>query len=351
VASGAVSETPRHEVRREPVAERVRDSREIYVGFTEEEARAEAARCLACGICSECLQCVYACQKHCIDHDMREEILELNVGAVVLVPGAEPMDGDIRPELGYGRLADVVTSIEFERMLSAAGPWGGEVRRPSDGEHPRKVAFIQCVGSRDISCDHGYCSTVCCMYATKEAVIAREHDPNVEPTIFYMDVRSFGKGFESYIERAEAEYGVRYVRSMVSAVTDAPGTGRMRLKYATPDGKNVEEEFDLVVLSVGLQPPEGTRELAERLGVELNEYGFAEMPSFGPAQTSRPGIFVAGTFSEPKDIPETVVEASCAAAQASALLADARDTLTEKRVWPEERDVSREVRWPTRATR
>ncbi|MBL7064971.1 MAG: FAD-dependent oxidoreductase [Anaerolineae bacterium] len=343
VASGAVSETPRHEVRQQPVAERVRDFREVYTAFTEEEARAEAARCLSCGICSECLQCVYACQKHCIDHDMREEILELNVGAVVLVPGAEAMPGDIRPELGYGRLPNVVTSIEFERMLSASGPWGGVVQRPSDGQVPHKVAFIQCVGSRDISCDHGYCSTVCCMYATKEAVIAREHDPNVEPTIFYMDVRSFGKGFESYIERAEAEYGVRYVRSQVAAVTEAPGTGRMRLKYATPDGQSVEEEFDLVVLSVGLQPPEGTRELAERLGVELNEYGFAEMPSFRPAQTTRPGIFVAGAFSEPKDIPETVVEASCAAAQASALLAEARDTLTEKRVWPEERDVSRSV--------
>ncbi len=342
VVSGEVSDAPRHEVAKLPAAERVQGFREVYPALTEEEARAEAERCLSCGICSECNQCVYACQKHCIDHDQREEIVELNVGAVVLVPGSETMPGDIRPEFGYGRLSNVVTSIELERMLSASGPWGGEVRRPSDGEHPRRVAFIQCVGSRDISCDHGYCSSVCCMYATKEAVIAREHDPRVEPTIFYMDVRSFGKGFESYIERAEQEYGVRYVRSMVSAVTGAPGTGNLRLKYATGEGKSVEEEFDLVVLSVGLMPPEGTRELAERLGVELNEYGFAEPPPFEPGQTTRPGIFVAGAFSEPKDIPETVVEASCAAARASALLADVRDTLTEKQVWPEERDVSRE---------
>ena len=203
---------------------------------------------MSCGICSECLQCVYACQKHCIDHDMREELIELNVGSVLLVPWAETMCGDVRPEFGYGRAANVVTSIELERMLSASGPWGGEVRRPSDGEHPRKVAFIQCVGSRDIACDQGYCSSVCCMYATKEAVIAKEHDPNVEPTIFYMDVRSFGKGFERYIERAEQEQGVRYVRSMVSMVTEVPGTGNLRLRYATPDGKNVDEEFDLVVL-------------------------------------------------------------------------------------------------------
>jgi len=348
VASGEGSDVPRHEVAKLAAAERVQGFREVYPAFTEDEARSEAARCLSCGICSECLQCVYACQKHCIDHSMREEIVELNVGAVVLVPGSETMDGDIRPEFGYGRLPNVVTSIELERMLSASGPWGGEVRRPSDGEHPRKVAFIQCVGSRDITCDQGYCSSVCCMYATKEAVIAREHDPNVEPTIFYMDIRSGGKGFESYIERAEQEYGVRYVRSMVSAVTAAvgrpcrTGMGDLRVRYATPDGKNVEEEFDLVVLSVGLRPPEGTRELAERLGVALNEYGFAEPPPFQPGRTTRPGIFVAGTFSEPKDIPETVIEASCAAAQASVLLADVRGTLVEERVWLEERDVSRE---------
>jgi heterodisulfide reductase subunit A-like polyferredoxin len=348
VASGAVSDAPRHEVSKLPVAERVQGYREVYAAFTEEEAQAEAARCLSCGICSECLQCVYACQKHCIDHDMREEIVELNVGAVVLVPGLETVPGDIRPEFGYGRLANVVTSIEFERMLSASGPWGGEVRRPSDSEHPRKVAFIQCVGSRDISCNQGYCSSVCCMYATKEAVIAKEHDPNVEPTIFYMDVRSFGKGFDRYVERAEQEYGVRYVRSMVSMVTEVPETGNPRLRYATPDGKNVEEEFDLVVLSVGLRPPDGMQELAERLGIVLNEYGFAEPPTFQPAQTTRPdgsvagGIFVAGAFSEPKDIPETVIEASCAAAQASALLAGVRNTLTEEPVWPEERDVSKE---------
>jgi len=326
-----------------PVEERLTSFEEVVAGYTDEQAQEEAARCLACGICSECLQCVYACHKHCIDHDMREEIAELTVGAVVLAPGVETMPGDIRPEFGYGRLPNVITSVEFERILSASGPWGGVVQRPSDGKHPRKVAFIQCVGSRDTSCDQGYCSSVCCMYATKEAIIAREHDPNVEPTIFYMDVRSFGKGFERYVERAEQEHGVRYIRSMVATVTEVPGTGNLRLSYATPDGKNVEEEFDLVVLSVGLHPPEGAQGLAERLGIALNEHGFAEPPPFQPGQTTRPGVFVAGAFSEPKDIPETVVEASCAAVRASALLADVRGALTEERVWPEERDVSEEL--------
>jgi heterodisulfide reductase subunit A-like polyferredoxin len=331
-----------------PTGERVSNFEEVVAGYTEEQAQAEAARCLACGICSECLQCVYACQKHCIDHDMREEIVELNVGAVVLTPGLETIPGDIRPEFGYGRLPDVVTSIEFERMLSASGPWGGEVRRPSNGEHPCKVAFIQCVGSRDISCGRGYCSSVCCMYATKEAMIAREHDPNVEPTIFFMDVRSFGKDFERYVEQAEQEYGVRYVRSMVSMVTGDPGTGDLRVRYATPAGKNVEEEFDLVVLSVGLRPPEGAQELADRLGIALNEFGFAESPPFQPGRTVRPdgsvagGIFVAGPFSEPKDIPETVIEASCAAASASALLARSRGSLVQEIAYPPERNVSEE---------
>ncbi|MBN1978205.1 MAG: FAD-dependent oxidoreductase [Anaerolineae bacterium] len=363
VSSGAASDAPRHEVAKAPAAERVQDFREVYGGLTEEEARVEAARCLSCGICSECLQCVYACQKNCIDHEMREEIVELDVGAVILTPGLETMPGDIRPELGYGRCANVVTSIEFERMLSASGPWGSVVQRPSDGKHPRKIAFIQCVGSRDTSCamqperSHGYCSSVCCMYATKEALIAKEHNPAVEPTIFYIDMRSFGKGFERYVERAEREYGVRYVRSAVSFARGDPGTRNVILRYAGEMERQgnkgasvisnrqspVEEEFDLVVLSVGLQPSEGAQSLASRIGVALNAYGFAEPPAMQPAQTSRSGIFAAGAFAEPKDIPETVIEASCAAARASALLADARGALTQEQVWPEERDVSDEL--------
>ncbi|NLF03058.1 MAG: FAD-dependent oxidoreductase, partial [Anaerolineales bacterium] len=349
VHSGQASAGPRQEPVKLPASERMCDFTEVYGPLTEEQARAEAARCLSCGLCSECLQCVYSCQKHCIDHDMREEWIELDVGAVLLLPGLETMPGDIRPEFGYGRWPNVVTSIEFERMLSASGPWSGIVQRPSDGRHPRKVAFIQCVGSRDLACGQGYCSSVCCMAATKEAVIAREHDPQVEPTIFYMDIRSFGKGFERYVDRAEQEQGVRFVRSMVSTVTEVPGTGDLRVRYATPDGKNVEEVFDLVVLSVGLRPSAGARQLAERLGIALNEFGFAEAPTYHPGRVLdslsevMPGVFAAGAFSEPKDIPETVIEASCVAAQASALLAGARGALTREQTWPQERDVTDEL--------
>ncbi|MEN6394687.1 MAG: FAD-dependent oxidoreductase, partial [Anaerolineaceae bacterium] len=337
---------PRVEIRSRPAAERKLDFAEVYAGLTEEQAKAEASRCLSCGICSECLQCVFACRANAIDHNQVEEIIELNVGSIVLTPGLEPLPGSIKPEFGYGRYPNVVTSLEFERMLSASGPFGGVVQRPSDKAHPRKIAWIQCVGSRDIRCGQGYCSSVCCMYATKEAIIAREHDANIEPTIFYMDIRAFGKGFDAYIDRAQNEQGVRYIRSMVSAVKDIPANHNLRLSYATfaADGKPIphEEEFDLVVLSVGLKPNPATVEMAERLGIQLNEYGFAEAPLYHPTESNRPGIYIAGAFSEPKDIPETVIEASCAAAQASALLAPARGSLTREAVYPPERDVSEE---------
>ncbi|MGD9098881.1 MAG: FAD-dependent oxidoreductase [Anaerolineae bacterium] len=346
LVSGDVSLRGRTAGQRRPAAERKGDFDEVYLGLTEAEARAEAERCLACGVCSECLQCVYACKADAIDHNQVEREIELQVGAVVLIPGVEAIGGEIRPEFGYGRYANVLTSLEFERMLSASGPFAGEVKRPSDGAHPRKVAWIQCVGSRDESCERGYCSSVCCMYATKEAVIAKEHDERIEPAIFYMDIRAFGKGFDAYIERAENEHGVRYIRSMVSAVKEIPGSQNLRLSYAIFDngGKPTvyEEEFDMVVLSVGLKPTDEAQEMARRLGVGVNEYGFVEPPLYRPTDTSRPGVYVAGAFGEPKDIPETVIEASCAAAKASALLAEARGTLTREPVYPPERDVSEE---------
>ncbi|MBN1887366.1 MAG: FAD-dependent oxidoreductase [Thermoflexales bacterium] len=338
----AKSQSPRAETAKRPAAERKRDFDEIEPALSEAQAIEEARRCLECGICSECLQCVYACRADAIRHDEREQIVEMQVGAVILTPGLKTVAGDIRPEFGYGLYPNVVTSLEFERMLSASGPYAGVVQRPSDGHHPRKVAFIQCVGSRDLSCGQDYCSSVCCMYATKEALIAREHDATIEPTIFYMDIRAFGKGFERYYQRAEAEQGVRYVRSMVSCVKQAPGSQNLRVAYATPDGKSVEEEFDLVVLSVGLLPSDGTRELARRLGVQLDRFGFAESLPYAPTETNVPGIYVAGAFAAPKDIPETVIEASCAAAHASRLLAPARGTLTREPAYPAERDVSHE---------
>jgi heterodisulfide reductase subunit A-like polyferredoxin len=344
----------RAEMPKRPPQERRADFAEIAARLSEEQARAEAARCLRCGICSECNQCVYACRAGAIVHADMERITELNVGAVVLTPGLEPMPGDIRPEYGYGHYPNVVTSLEFERMLSASGPFAGVLQRPSDSAHPRKIAWIQCVGSRDCTTGRegeqrgAYCSSVCCMYATKEAIIAKEHDTRVEPTIFYIDIRSFGKGFEPYIDRAQKEYGVRYIRCMVSSVKEVPGNRNLRLSYVTYEGENGthpvirEEEFDLVVLSVGLQPSRETLAMAERLGLSLNEFGFIASDTYAPSSTSLPGVFAAGAFTEPKDIPESVIEASCAASQVSALLAGGRSTLTRTPVYPPERDISDE---------
>ncbi len=345
------SYTPRVEMPKRSAQERRVDFAEVSACLTEEQARTEASRCLGCGVCSECNQCVYACRADAILHGEVERMVELDVGAVLLTPGLEPMPGDIRPEYGYGHYPNVVTSLEFERMLSASGPFSGVLQRPSDSQHPRKIAWIQCVGSRDCTIGSdgtergSYCSSVCCMYATKEAMIAKEHDPQVEPTIFYIDIRSFGKGFEPYIERAESEYGVRYIRCLVSSVKEAPGTRNLRLGYVTFQGDNGgrpvthEEEFDLVVLSVGLRPSKETQEMAQRLGLSLNEFGFLETNTYAPSQTSRPGVYAAGAFAEPKDIPESVIEASCAAAQVSALLAEARNLLTLTPQYPAERDV------------
>jgi heterodisulfide reductase subunit A-like polyferredoxin len=340
--------------KRAPIKRRL-DFFEISSGFSEEQALAEAARCLRCGICSECNQCVYTCQAGAIIHEDVEQYLHLDVGAVLLTTGLETMPGDVRPEFGYGRFANVVTSLQFERMLSASGPYSGVVQRPSDKAHPRKVAWIQCVGSRDCSEGWGdsergvYCSSVCCMYATKEAIIAKEHDSQIEPTIFYMDVRSFGKGFETYFERAKNEHGIRYQRCMVSSVKEVPGSRNLRLRYMTFEGDNGnrpvphEEEFDMVVLSVGLKPSVESRAMAERLGLKQNEFGFIQVDAYNPGQTSLPGVFVAGSFAEPKDIPESVLEASCAAAQISSLLKDVRGTRTVVPEYPPERDVSDEA--------
>ncbi|TET79462.1 MAG: CoB--CoM heterodisulfide reductase iron-sulfur subunit A family protein, partial [Candidatus Cloacimonadota bacterium] len=230
---------------------------------------------------------------------------------------------------------------EFERILSASGPYAGAVLRPGDGEIPRKIAWIQCVGSRDEVHGNGYCSSVCCTYAVKEAVIAKEHAGEfLEPTIFYMDMRTYGKEFDKYQKRAESEYGVRFVRSKVSSIEEVPESKNLILTYETEDGKIKHEEFDLIVLSVGFNPPEGVSELARKLKIELNTYGFCDTDRLNPLQTTRDGIFVCGAFSGPKDIPETVMQASGAAANAEALLSKVRNTLVKVKEYPPEIDVS-----------
>ncbi|MFQ6057592.1 MAG: FAD-dependent oxidoreductase [Anaerolineae bacterium] len=325
-----------------PVEERVGSFKEVVLGLTEEQARAEAERCLQCGLCSECLECVYACQAGAIVHDMVELIEEINVGAVILAPGYQAYRAELSQEYGFGRYPNVVTSLQFERLLSASGPTGGHIQRPSDGKRPRKIAFLQCIGSRDQN--HDYCSAVCCMYATKEAIMAKEHEPDTDVHVFMMDMRAFSKGYEEYYRRARGQYGIEYVRCRVSAVKENPKSHNLIVRYVREQGAPItEEEFDLVVLSVGMEISDSVRKLARDLGIELDDYGFCHTVRFDPVQTSRPGIYAIGPFTEPKDIPETVVDASGAAAQAGGLLAASRGTLSRRAEYPPERDVAGEA--------
>jgi heterodisulfide reductase subunit A-like polyferredoxin len=316
--------------------------KEINLGYDPEAAVAEAARCINCGVCSECMQCVIACEAGAINHKEQPQTLHLEVGGVILSPGFRVFDAAKKAEYGYGRYLNVVTSLEFERLLSATGPCAGHVRRPSDGTDPRRIAWIQCVGSRDASIGREYCSYVCCMYAAKQAIIAKEHDPRVEPTIFFIDFRAQGKGFDRYYERARENHGVRFIRSMVSRVTQDPRTRNLEITYVDEDGRMQTEEFDLVVLSVGLNPHPATNKLATVCDIETDTYGFVKNPPFQLVSTSREGIFTCGVYQSPKDIPETVGQASAAAAAAAALLSEARGTLLTKAEYPPERDILKE---------
>ena len=284
-----------------------------------------------------CRSCENFCGPKAIDYDQQDEILNLDVGAIVLASGSELIDPELKEELGYGRYPNVVSSIQFERLLSASGPHMGKVLRPSDQTPPKKIAFIQCVGSREI--DHNYCSSVCCMYATKEAVIVKEHAPDTDCTVFYIDMRAFGKGFEAYFNRAK-ESGVRYIRCRPSSIKGIPQSNDLTIQYQKEGGGITTEEFNMAVLSVGLRPTKEAAELARMFGIAANEQGFVSTSEFSPTETSRPGVYVAGSFSGPKDIPESVMEASRAAAQVMNLLASERNTLMTENTYPPERDVS-----------
>ncbi len=335
VVEGHASPAPRTQPPTLPPEERRRDFREVALSLSEEDARVEAARCLKCGLCSECHLCVDACKPGAIDHYMAAVDQEYRVGAVVLAPGYSLYDATRSPEWGYGRYANVVTAIEFERMLSASGPTRGHIVRPSDGVEPKRIAFLQCVGSRDR--EHHYCSSVCCMYAAKEAMLTLEHLPGVEVHVFQMDLRAFGKNFDAYYRRA-VELGVVYHRCRLSVVHEGPQQ-EIVVRYQTDDGALVEEPFDILVLAVGMEPPLEATALAEAAGIELNEHGFARRRPFHPVETERGGVFVCGAFAEPKDIPDSVVEAGGAAAAALAVIGEARGTLVSPPQYPPETQV------------
>ena len=334
----------RHDMPTAAANERKSSFVEIDKGYTEEMAVAEASRCLNCGACSYCRECIRVCKAHAINHDMKPEKIDLEVGAIIYAGGFDTFDATIKTEYGFGRIGNVVTSMQFERILSASGPYEGHLVRPADQKTAKKIAWIQCVGSRDVTCGNDYCSSVCCMYAIKEAIIAKEHQGDVEPTIFFIDLRAFGKGFEGFYNRAKNNYGVRFVRSQVSSLKENPENGNVIVRYTGGGNghKIQEEEFDMVVLSVGLTAHKSTKKIAEICGLKTNRFGFIESNSQQPSLSNKEGIFLSGAVSGPRDIPETVMQSSAAAALCGELLESVRGTEVTVKEYPVERDVAGE---------
>jgi len=293
--------------------------------------------CIGCGLCEK------ICIAEAITYSDTVRTTELTAGAVILAAGTVPFDPAGLDFYGYGQSPNVLTSLEFERILSATGPYQGHLQRPLDLKLPARIAWLQCVGSRDMNrCDNAYCSSVCCMYAVKDAMIAKEHSHDeLDCAIFNMDMRTFGKDYEAYYQRAR-DMGIRFEKARVHTVLPLADSGDLRLRYANDAGEMCEEQFDMVVLSVGLQPAEATIDMARRLGIRLNRYRFAETGPFTPVETSRPGIYVCGAFQGPKDIPESVTQASAAACRAAMGLAPARDTCTRTAAIPDEMEVAGE---------
>ncbi len=311
VAAATAPKASRQKMASRKPDERTGDFDEVNQGFTQEQAMAEASRCLDCAICSECRLCETACAAKAINHDQQEETGRPGRRGGGDRAGVRPVRPPLRGEYGFGQYPNVVSSLQFERILSASGPYQGHVQRPSDGKEPKRIASIQCVGSRED--DARFCSSVCCMYAVKHALMAKEHTPGTEYTVFFMDLRAYGKGFDAYYQRAQQE-GIRFVRARPATVEEIGEDHNLRIKYLNERGEFKDEEFDLVVLSSGLRPATRAVELASRLGLEREENGYCLTKPLAPLETNRPGVFVCGTFSEPKDIPETVMQASGAAA-------------------------------------
>jgi len=329
-----------------PVEKRGGNFEEVELGYDEESGRQEAARCLNCSYCSECYQCVDACLAEAVDHNQVRVERDIDVGSVVLCTGSEPFDpSGLEQFYHYKKNPNVLTSLEFERILSASGPTMGHLVRPSDEKEPKKIAWLQCIGSRDTNqCGNGYCSSVCCMYAVKDAMIAKEHaHGDLDCAIFNMDIRTFGKDYEKYYLRAKEKENVRFIKARVHTIDEVGEKRNLRIQYVDEAGALQEEIFDIIVLSVGLQVPESTVDLAKRLDVDLNKYKFAITDTFAPVETSRPGVYACGVLQEPKDIPSSVTEASAAACLAGGRLNEARNTLTKSVELPEEIDLTGEA--------
>ncbi|MBW2573138.1 MAG: FAD-dependent oxidoreductase, partial [Deltaproteobacteria bacterium] len=339
-----IPKVERAKMSRISMEDRKKSFAEVEQGLSEATAVIEAKKCLNCMVCCECLECVKVCKAEALTletHSQKDEAIEIDTGSIILTPGGEPYDPAQHDIYGYTKHPNIVTSMEFERILSASGPYGGHMVRPSDHKEPKKIAWLQCIGSRDVHVGaNGYCSGVCCTYAVKEAMLAKEHSSeDLDAAVFYIDIRTYGKDFERYYNRAKDELGVRFIKSKVTHIDPDEETGMQIIRYVDETGRRVEEGFDMVVLSVGLTASMQTTSQAKKWGIDLDHYNFASSSSFDPVQTSRPGIYACGIFQAPKDIPSSVIDSSAAAGVAGSRLAESRWTLTKTREIPDETDV------------
>ncbi len=267
-----------------------------------------------------CRSCEKVCPSKAIDYEQKEKTIELNVSSIITATGFEQYNPAEIGEYGYGRYKNVLTALEFERLICASGPTGGHINRPSDGKIAHDIAFIQCVGSRTQTTGYPYCSAYCCMYATKEAVLVKEHESSSNVTIFYMDIKTFGKGFQGFVERAQSHWGVKYIRGRPGEIREDPTTKNLTILYENTNIGRVERiEAEMVVLCTAAIPNRDNIKIAPILGVQLDEYGFFEVrdPVSSPVETGKPGVYVCGSCHGPRDIPESVAEASATAAKAA----------------------------------
>ncbi len=302
-----------------PIDQRVGNFREVEFGLTEEMAVKEAERCLSCAGCSECLECEKLCQANAIVHQQKEEYVDLDVAAIVVTTGFEIFDAIGKKEYGYRKYPDVITGLEFERLINAGGPTGGHLLRPSNGKVPNSIAFVQCVGSRDEKINNLNCSRVCCMYAVKQAILIKEHYPDTNIDIFYTDLRAFGKGFEEFYKRAEHEFKINFIRGAVGEIVEDLNTNQLVLRAGNSDtGEVLEKASEMIILSVGLKPTEDVETVGKILGIPQGEDGFfaSIQPEISTVETQIEGIYIAGVAEGPKDIPDSIAQASAAAMKA-----------------------------------
>jgi heterodisulfide reductase subunit A len=315
--------TPRQKMPELPLEERQLNFKEVELGFSEEMAVKEAKRCLSCRRCIGCGLCLAECDQKAIEYDQSPETMKLKVDAIILAPGFDEFDPNRKKELGYGKCFNVITSIEFERILSPTGPHGGVIMRPFDGEIPKRIALIQCVGSREEMLGANFCSNLCCMQSLKEALTACERIPELEVKIFHKGIRPFGKGSEGYYQKTLKQEKIEFVGAEVTGLEENSGTGNVTLSYSN-NGQASKEEFELVVLAVGLHSSDSARSLSRSTRIRLNKYGFGSTSSLSPVESTEPGIFMAGGFNAPTDLSGAVTQGSAAAGKVAGMLSSKR---------------------------